>query len=173
MNTHSRRELLQTGAKMALAAGLSSGAMRSANAIDAPKRTGGPRFKVGCCAYSYRQYLQAKTNPITLYDFLDTCAALNLDGVELTAYYFPETTPRYLARLKGRCTRLGLDISGTAIGNNFCTTDPMRLREQIDNAKRWVAHEPAWRQDNPHLCRLDRGGRHGGKRPPPLHRGHR
>ena len=25
----------------------------------------------------------------------------------------PQTTPRYLADLKGRCTRLGLDISGT------------------------------------------------------------
>jgi sugar phosphate isomerase/epimerase len=60
--------------------------------------------------------------------------------VEPTAYYFPETTPAYLAHLKGKCTRLGLDISGTAIGNDFCKTDPAELRKQIDYTKQWVDH---------------------------------
>src|SRR5439155_6143931 len=36
----------------------------------------------------------------------------------------------------GRCTRLGLDVSGGAVGNNFCVTDPAKLREQIDLVKR-------------------------------------
>jgi sugar phosphate isomerase/epimerase len=58
----------------------------------------------------------------------------------LTAYYFRETTPRYLAALKGRCTRLGLDVSGTAVGNNFCTSSAARLKEQIAHVKRWVEH---------------------------------
>ncbi|HEV3257894.1 MAG TPA: sugar phosphate isomerase/epimerase family protein, partial [Gemmataceae bacterium] len=49
-------------------------------------------------------------------------------------------TPDYLAHLKGRCTRLGLDVSGTAVGNNFCASDPDKLKEQLNYVKRWVEH---------------------------------
>jgi sugar phosphate isomerase/epimerase len=42
--------------------------------------------------------------------------------------------------LKGRCTRLGLDISGTAVGNNFCTSDASRLKTEIADVKRWIEH---------------------------------
>jgi sugar phosphate isomerase/epimerase len=77
---------------------------------------------------------------MTLDDFIDLAAALDLDAVELTAYYFPRTTPDYLAHLKGRCTRLGLDVSGTAVGNNFCVADPAALKKQIDSVKEWTEH---------------------------------
>ena len=77
---------------------------------------------------------------MTLDDFIDLAAGLPLDAVELTAYYFAQTTPRYLADLKGRCTRLGLDISGTAVGNNFCLTNESQLKEQIADVKRWIEH---------------------------------
>src|SRR6185312_16403388 len=77
---------------------------------------------------------------MTLEQFIDTAAGMPLDAVELTAYYFRETTPRYLANLKGRCTRLGLDVSGTAVGNTFCTPSGSRLKEQIADVKRWVEH---------------------------------
>ena len=54
---------------------------------------------------------------MTLDDFCELAAGMDLDAIEPTAYYFPGTSPEYLAQLKGHCTRLGLDISGTAIGN--------------------------------------------------------
>src|SRR5262249_57202036 len=77
---------------------------------------------------------------MTLFDFIDVSAGMGLDAVELTAYYFPETTPEYLAALKGRATRLGLDVSGTAVGNDFCVADPQKLRDQIASVKQWVEH---------------------------------
>jgi sugar phosphate isomerase/epimerase len=91
-------------------------------------------------AYSFRQALNLQRPTMTLDDFIDFAAGQPFEAVELTAYYFSETTPAYLARLKGHCTRVGLDISGTAVGNNFCVRDPMRLREQIDLVKRWAEH---------------------------------
>ena len=36
---------------------------------------------------------------MTLEQFIDGAGGLPLDAVELTAYYFRETTPRYLASL--------------------------------------------------------------------------
>jgi sugar phosphate isomerase/epimerase len=133
-----RRRFLATS----LAAGALGFSAKAAAAIEPIRRQGRPLMRLSLAAYSFRQALNLtqKPPPMNLEGFIDLAAGLPLDAVELTAYYFPETTPRYLARLKGRCTRLGLDVSGTAIGNNFCTTDPMRLREQIDNAKRWIEH---------------------------------
>jgi sugar phosphate isomerase/epimerase len=99
-------------------------------------------MRLSLAAYSFRQALnlQLKPPPMNLEGFIDLAAEQPLDAVELTGYYFPETTPRYLARLKGRATRLGLDISGTAIGNNFCATNASRLKEQIEHVKRWIEH---------------------------------
>jgi sugar phosphate isomerase/epimerase len=128
--------------RAALAAGASGIAAESASAIEPIRRTGRPRIRLSLAAYSFRQALDLRRKPpaMTLEQFIDMAATLPLDAVELTAYYFPETGERYLARLKGRCSRLGLDISGTAVGNNFCTRDGSRLKEQIAHVKRWIEH---------------------------------
>jgi sugar phosphate isomerase/epimerase len=146
MNTVTRRRFLHSSfwAGTSLALGTASAA-----AIEPIRRSGPPHLRLSIAAYSFRQSLvdyqhkakAGKTKPaMTLDDFIDLAAGLDLDAVELTAYYFPQTTPDYLAHLKGRCTRLGLDISGTAVGNNFCVADADKLREQIDAVKRWIEH---------------------------------
>jgi sugar phosphate isomerase/epimerase len=93
---------------------------------------------VGCCAYSFRQYLQR--GEMTLEQFLDKAVAMELDGVELTAYYFPNTEPETLHSLKRTCLRRGLDISGAAVGNNFCQADPAKRAEQVQMVKNWLDH---------------------------------
>jgi sugar phosphate isomerase/epimerase len=136
--TATRRQFLQS----ALVAGTGLAlAGRPADAIEPVRRTGKSHLRLSMAGYSYRQYLAAKPKPTMTYDdFIDLAADLNLDAVELTAYYFPETTPEYLAHLKGRCTRLGLDVSGTAVGNNFCVTDSDKLHAQVKMVKDWVEH---------------------------------
>jgi sugar phosphate isomerase/epimerase len=111
--------------------------------IEPISRTGKPKLKLSLAAYSFRQWLDLKkpAKPaMVLADFIDFAAAQEIDAVELTAYYFAETTPEYLASLKSRATRLGLDVSGTAVGNNFCTPDPAKLKTEIANVKAWVEH---------------------------------
>jgi sugar phosphate isomerase/epimerase len=106
-------------------------------------RNGKSRMKLSLAAYSFRQWLDLKKKPrpdMTLADFIDFAAAQEIDAVELTAYYFAETSPEYLAGLKSRCTRLGLDVSGTAVGNNFCVNDPNKLKTEIASVKDWVEH---------------------------------
>jgi sugar phosphate isomerase/epimerase len=140
MQTATRRQFLHSsllgGAGFALGAG-------SAGAIEPIRRDGKSHIRLSLAAYSFRQDLDLKRKPkpaMTLDDFIDLAAGLDLDAVELTAYYFPQTTPEYLAHLKGRCTRLGLDVSGTAVGNNFCVADPPELKAQIDTVKKWIEH---------------------------------
>src|SRR5437588_9263661 len=137
--------MLPTRRQALRSAAVAAGALLAAPAaaIEPIARIGKPRIKLSLAAYSFRQALDLKRKPkpeMTLADFIDFGATQPLDAVELTAYYFAETTPEYLAALKGRATRLGLDVSGTAVGNNFCVPDPAKLREQIDSVKQWVEH---------------------------------
>jgi sugar phosphate isomerase/epimerase len=138
METATRRQFLHTAL-----AGCSGLALASSEgrAIEPIKRNGKPHIRLSIAAYSYRQYLDLKGKPkpfMTLDDFVELAAGMDLDAVEPTAYYFAETSPDYLAHLKGKCTRLGLDVSGTAVGNNFCTADPAKLKEQLAYVRKWV-----------------------------------
>jgi len=134
----SRRQFFH--AALAAGAGAVLGST-TAPAIEPIKRNGKSRIRLSVAGYSYRKYLDLKIKPqppMTLFDMADLAAQMDLDAIEPTAYYFPETTTDYLARLKGKCSRLGLDVSGTAVGNNFCVSDPSKLKEQIASVKKWT-----------------------------------
>jgi sugar phosphate isomerase/epimerase len=108
-------------------------------AADPIARSGKPKFKFSLAAYSYRNLLSGKEPKLTLVDFIADCAAMGLEGTELTSYYFPNpATPDYLRRLKHECFRQGLDVSGTAVGNDFCHPPGAQRDEQLASVKRWI-----------------------------------
>lgn len=114
-------------------------APRPLRAIERIQRNGAPKFKFSLAAYSYEKLLTGPTPQLTLEDFLQDCMQMQLDGAELTSYYFPtDPRPAYLRKLKGMAFRLGLDVSGTAVGNDFChPAGPLR-QEQIALVKQWI-----------------------------------
>jgi sugar phosphate isomerase/epimerase len=114
-----------------------------AYAIEPVVRKGPARLKLGVCAYSYRQLLTRKEEPMTLEGFLEKAAELDFDGVELTSYYFRDTSPAFLRRLRARAFALGLDVAGTSVGNNFCLPPGPARDKQIENLKKWVDHSEA------------------------------
>ena len=63
---------------------------------------------------------------------------MDVDGVELTAYYFPSTDDAYLYTLKRQCYLLGLQVSAAAVGNRFTDPDPGERAAQIEYVKDWV-----------------------------------
>jgi sugar phosphate isomerase/epimerase len=93
-------------------------------------------MRLSCCAYSYRQYLQA--GEMTLEEFVDTAADIGCEGVELTAYYFPSLDRPYLNALKRYVHRRGLSVSGTAVGSNFAQADAGKRREHVRMTKEWI-----------------------------------
>ena len=136
--TLNRRTFIRTSSAMLGTATLPS----LASAIEPIKRNGTHKFKYSLAAYSYRKLLQGDQAEMSLYDFIDDCASFGLEGTELTSYYFPdEVTDEYLLSLKEHCFRMGLSISGTAVGNDFGHPegDPKR-QEQIAHVKTWVDH---------------------------------
>lgn len=108
-----------------------------AQAIEPIKRNDLKHLKLGLAAYSFRQWLDLKVKKWSLHDFIDFAGTQPLDAVELTQYYFAEKTPEYCASLKGHATRLGLDVSGTAVRNDFCVPKD-KLDAQIASVKEWT-----------------------------------
>ncbi|MCZ6679012.1 MAG: sugar phosphate isomerase/epimerase [Candidatus Poribacteria bacterium] len=93
-------------------------------------------MKVGCAAYSFRQYLT--NGEMSLEGFLQKAVEMDVDGVELTAYYFQSTDNDYLYTLKRQCYLRGLQISAAAVGNRFTDADAGERAEQIQYVKDWV-----------------------------------
>ncbi len=139
MQRLSRRELLHQTA-LTLTAGCGAMAIgHPVRAIPPIGRTRPSHLKLSIAAYSYRQYLTGKPPKIDLFDFVNLAADMALDGVEPTSYYFPpDVTTDYLNRLKLHAFKLGLDISGTAVGNNFCHPPGPQRDEQIELVRRWI-----------------------------------
>jgi sugar phosphate isomerase/epimerase len=107
-------------------------------AIDPIVRPGPkPDLKLSLAAYSFRQALDLKKPTMTFFDFIDLAATLPLDAVELTSYYFADTSESYLGKLKGHAASRNLAISGVPVGNNFTTQDSELLKSEIKKVKAW------------------------------------
>jgi sugar phosphate isomerase/epimerase len=110
-----------------------------APAVEPIRRNDKSKFKFSLAAYSYRGLLTGAQPKLTLDDFIADCAAMGLEGTELTSYYFPkEPSAEYLLHLKRLCFVLGLDISGTAVGNDFCHPPGPQRDQQIALVKNWI-----------------------------------
>jgi sugar phosphate isomerase/epimerase len=140
MSRLTRRELFGWTAGALGAGALTVARPRVATAIPPIGRTRPSHMKLSVAAYSYRDYLTGKKNPkLDLFEFVNLAADMALDGVEPTSYYFPpDVTFDYLNRLKLHAFSLGLDISGTAVGNNFCLPPGAKRDEQITLVQRWI-----------------------------------
>ncbi len=129
--------------------GVTAGALAAASipaaASDPPKRNGKPRLKLSLAAYSFRDFLTGKSQPnMNLEEFIARSAAMDLDAVELTSYYFPrEVTPEYIAKLKRQCYILGLDISGSPIANTFTHPAGAARDKELNHTRTWIDHAAA------------------------------
>jgi sugar phosphate isomerase/epimerase len=128
----SRRRFLAAGAMAAIAPS-------AALAIDPIKRPSDkPDLKLSLAAYSYRKFLDLKKPSMTLFEFIDFAADLPLDAVELTSYYFAETSEDYLEKLRTQAARKKLAISGVPVGNDFCRRDAEEHKKQVRMVKDWT-----------------------------------
>jgi sugar phosphate isomerase/epimerase len=137
-HTTTRRTFLRSAA---LAAAAPLGLARPAAAIPPLGRTRPGHLKLSLAAYSYRQFLGGKHPQMDLFDFVNLAADMRLDAVELTSYYFPaDVDDEYLHRLKQHAFVLGLDVSGTSVGNDFCVPPGPDRDKQMALVRTWVDH---------------------------------
>lgn len=95
-----------------------------------------PRLLTGCCAYSYRKYLES--GKMTMEDFFLKAVELEVEGVDVTTYWVKSTDPTYLVSLRHLAFKHALPFSGAAIGTEMCQPDPGRRADEIVKIKKWV-----------------------------------
>ena len=98
-DTTTRRDFLnQSLLGLSAISGISSGLLSNQLlAAEPPQRNGKSHMKLSLAAYSFSRILTRRGTPeqiatakYTLEKFIDFCADQDLDGTELTAYYFPK-----------------------------------------------------------------------------------
>ncbi len=113
----------------------------SGNNLRCEKRESEPGpLKISLNAYSFNGPLSR--GEMDLDDLFEFCADHHFDAVDPTGYYFPgypDVPPdRYLYDLKRKAFRLGLEISGTGVRNDFTVLDPDKRKSDIRLVKNWI-----------------------------------
>lgn len=141
---------------LAGALGISVMPVSSLLAVTEPYPRSGKGLKVGLAAYSFRNYFEwsrGKKNAkyvegeksMDVLKFIDYCAAHGAQGAELTSYYFaPSATKADFVACRKRAQGKGVEVSGTAVGNNFSYPkgSPERV-EQLAYVHDWVENSVA------------------------------
>jgi sugar phosphate isomerase/epimerase len=98
------------------------------------------RLKISLNAFSFNDLLL--NGSFSVDDLLEFCADNCFDAIDLTAYYFPGypevPSDEFLFHIKRKAFRLGLDISGTGIRNNFTDPDENKRNADISLIKNWI-----------------------------------
>jgi len=125
---------------VALAAAGPLALARTASAGGPISRTRPSHLKLSLAAFSYRDFLTGPKKTMDLFGFVDLAADLGLDAVELTSYYFPENVKSdYLNRLKTHAFLQGLDVSGTAVMNDFCLPPGPEADKEVEHVRTWIS----------------------------------
>jgi sugar phosphate isomerase/epimerase len=139
MTSITRRSLLGGAAMAAAASAIGPVALPAAHAMEPIPRTRPSHLKLSIAAYSYRQFLTGDSPTMDLFDFADLAADMALDAIEPTSYYFPgDVSNEMLSNLRRHAFLHGLDISGTAIGNDFCVAPGPDRDAQLALARTWI-----------------------------------
>jgi len=97
-------------------------------------------LKTSLNAFSFNTSLSDGT--MTISDLLDFCADSGFEGVDVTGYYFkgyPQVpSDEYLFQIKRKAFRLGIEISGTGVRNDFTIADKIKREQEVALVKNWI-----------------------------------
>lgn len=99
-----------------------------------------PGLKTSLNAFSFNQLLL--NGSMSLEDMFAFCAGEGFAGVDITAYYFPGyprvPSDEFLYETKMKAFRMGLDISGTGVRNDFTEADGSKRKESVALVRAWI-----------------------------------
>ena len=119
-----RRELLTTLAAVPATAQLNAQAATNFH------------FRAGLVAYSYRKELAAKS--LSYEDLIRRIADWGLDGLDCTVYWFPDTSPEYLASLRKTAYKNGVQIYNAGVRVQLSQPTAELQQAEFENIRKWV-----------------------------------
>ena len=110
------------------------------------QRKGKASVKISLNAYSFTKPLLDKVRGrgagMSLFELMDWSAKNGFDAVDLTGYFFPGypavPSDEFINQVKKHAFKLGLDISGTGVRNDFADPDPAKRAADVKHVKEWI-----------------------------------
>jgi len=94
------------------------------------------RLRSAICAYTFRDALKAKA--MTYDDLVKLCVDYDLDGIDMTVYWFPDTSDAFLLPLKRLAYRNAVEIYSIAVRTEMTQPTPELQRKELAELKKWV-----------------------------------
>lgn len=94
------------------------------------------RLRPGLCAYSFREDLQKGT--LKYEDLIRISAEHDLDGVDLTVYWFPNTEDSFLMPLRRTAYKAGIEIYSISVRTEFTKPAGEARDKSLADVKKWV-----------------------------------
>lgn len=115
--------------------GLLPAATAAGRFAQAPARKA--RLRPALCAYTFREALKAGT--MTYQDLVRYAVEHDLDGLDLTVYWFPEPlTENWLAELKRVAYRNAIEIYSISVRTEMTRPTAELRRKEVEEIRRWV-----------------------------------
>jgi len=96
----------------------------------------GRRFRSAICAYSFRD--QLKAGSMSYADLIRMAADLGADGVDLTAYWLPDTSDQTLFPLKKLAYKSAVSIYTIGIGARMAQPTPELQAAEVETVRKWI-----------------------------------
>lgn len=93
-------------------------------------------MKTSCSSWSHHRVIKA--GKLDQMSWLDECARLELDGVELLCNHFPTRDRDYFITLKKACTDRHLVIAMLSAGGHLTTADDARRAADVEDIRQWA-----------------------------------
>ena len=97
---------------------------------------GRPRLKSAICAYSYRTGLEKRT--LSYEDLVKIAVENEIDGLDLTVYWFPTVENSFLLPLKRLAYREGVEIYSISVKTNMCQPTAELREKELAEVRKWV-----------------------------------
>lgn len=94
------------------------------------------RLRSAICAYSYRDALKAKT--MTYDDVVRAAVENGVDGLDLTVYWFPDTSNEFLLPLKRLAYKSGVDIYSISVSTEMTQSTAALREKQVTDLRKWI-----------------------------------
>ncbi len=107
---------------------------------DLSKKETNSKVKTSLNAFSFTRDLNRDN--MSLFDLVDFCAEHGFDAVDPTGYFFPGypevPSDEFINSFKLHAHRMGIEISGTGVRNNFASPDPAKRAADVQHVKEWI-----------------------------------
>ncbi len=95
-----------------------------------------PRLRPALCAYSFREDL--KSGKLKYEDLIRIAAEHDLDGVDMTVYWFPHTENSFLMPLKRAAYQAGIEIYSISVRTELTKPAGPERDAALADLKKWI-----------------------------------